>query len=141
MKTPQEYVKKFREKFPSALEGELDFEELVFKGVVKPADIESFLLTSLQEHGKQEYDRRSAELLGQTNLQAMELKRAFEHGEKKGRNDACDYIRNHKHSEEAVKGLWYVTDDIFESARKDMKEVMESVDSQIGGAVRKLGEV
>ena len=85
MKTPQEYVKKFREKFPSALEGELDFEELVFKGVVKPADIESFLLTSLQEHGKQEYERGIAE---EAVGCEKHCEQARKEGEEKGRNDA-----------------------------------------------------
>lgn len=44
----------------------------------------------------------------------IELDRARQ----EGRDETIDYIRNHKHSEEAVKGLWYVSDDTFEAARQ-----------------------
>ena len=48
-----------------------------------------------------------------SSLLTTREQRAFE----RGKEAAVNYLQNHKHCEEAIKGLWYVGDDKFEAAR------------------------
>lgn len=160
MKTPQEYVQSFDE-----LEQELMQNEDIGDNV-KHDRRKSLLLSSLKEYGKQEYERgiaeeavgcekhceqarKEGEEKGREDAEkeigdsfAQIRKAAYEtgyrDGEKKGMNDAIEKcIRvTYGHCPCCVGGKT----EVLESARHSPSETMSKVASQIGAAVKRLGE-